>query len=119
MALLDGGIAAIFGAAFSGLYLDATLHSGTGDPVYDGQGNITGYTGAGDVAIKAQVDVATEAMRQADGYAEGDCRIIVLAQGVPAINSDMQVTVREQLWHILSAELDAAASHWVLRARRA
>ena len=120
MALLDGGIAAIFGAAFSGLYLDATLHSGTGEPVYDPvTGEITGYTGGGAVAVKAQVDTATEAMRQADGYAEGDARILVLAQGVGTITSDHRITVRGQQWLILSAELDAAQSHWTLRARKA
>jgi hypothetical protein len=120
MALLDGGIQAIFGAAFGGLYLDATLHQGTGSPVYDPiTGAITGYTGGGDVACKAQVDVATEAMRQADGYAEGDARILVLAQGIGTITSDHRVTVRSQLWHILSAELDAAQCHWTLRARKA
>jgi hypothetical protein len=117
--ILDGGIAAVFGAALSGLYLDATLHRGTGSPTYDGEGNITGYTGAGDVAVKAQVDTATEAMRQADGFAEGDARILVLAQGIGTITSDHRITVRGQEWHILSAELDAAQSHWTLRARKA
>lgn len=119
MGLLDGGIAAVFGAAFSGLYLDATLHAGTGEPIYDDGGNITGYTTEADVAIKAQVDVATEAMRRAEGFAEGDCRILVLSQGIGTVNTDHQITVRDQRWHILSAELDAAASHWTLRARRA
>lgn len=115
--LLDGQIAAVFSAALSGLYLDGTLHAGTGSPVYDASGNITGYTGGGDVAIKVQVDSATDAMRRADGYAEGDCRVIVLARGVSAITSDMELTARAKRWRILSAELDAAASHWTLRAR--
>lgn len=119
MGLLDGGIAALFSTALSGLYLDGTLHTGTGDPVYDDDGNITGYSGAGDVAIKVQVDAATDAMRQADGYAEGDARIIVLAHGVATITSDHTVTARGKHWRILSAEQDAAASHWVLRARAA
>lgn len=117
MGVLDGGIAAVFGAAFSGLYLDATLHAGTGEPIYDDGGNITGYTTDADVAIKAQVDVATEAMRRAEGFAEGDVRLIILAQGVPAVTTDHQVTARGRLHAILSAELDAAASHWVCRAR--
>lgn len=118
MGLLDGDIAALFGTAFSGLYLDATLHTGTGDPTYDAGGNVTGYSG-GDTAIKAQVDVATEAMHRFEGYAEGDARIIVLAQGIGTITTDHQITVRGQLWHILFAELDAAASHWICRARKA
>ncbi|RIV79573.1 hypothetical protein [Pelagerythrobacter aerophilus] len=117
MGLLDGGVTAIFGAAFGGFYLDATLHAGTGEPIYDPvTGAVIGYTG-GDTACKAQVDAATDAMRRADGYAEGDARIIVLAQGLPAITSDNEITVREKRWRLLSAELDAAASHWVCRAR--
>ena len=117
MGLLDGGIASIFHSAFSGLYLDATHHAGTGEPVYDANGNITGYLG-GDQACKAQVDAATDAMRRAEGYAEGDARIIVLAQGLTGgIDSDHEITVRGQKYRILSAELDPAASHYVCRAR--
>lgn len=116
MGLLDGGIEAIFGAAFGGLYLSATLHAGTGEPIYDDDGNVIGFEG-GDTACKAQVDAATDAMRRADGYAEGDARIIVLAQGIGTVDSDNEITVRGKRWRLLSAELDAAASHWVCRAR--
>jgi hypothetical protein len=116
MGLLDEGIAAVFGAAFGGLYLDATLHAGTGEPIYDAGGNVIGYED-GDTACKAQVDAATDAMRRADGYAEGDARIIVLAQCIGTIDSDSEITVRGQRWRLLSAELDAAASHWICRAR--
>lgn len=119
MGLLDGGIAAVFSSALSGLYLDATLHTGTGAPIYGTGGAITGYTTSSDVACKAQVDVATEAMRRLEGFAEGDCRIIVLAQGIGTITTDHRITVRGVVWLILAAELDAAASHWTLRARRA
>lgn len=119
MGLLDGGIAAVVNSALSWAYLDATLHRGTVSPTYDSGGNITGYTGGADVAVKAQVDVATEAMRRTDGFAEGDCRILVLAEGAGTITSDHRITVRGTEWVILSAELDAAASHWTLRARKA
>jgi hypothetical protein len=118
MGLLDGGIAAIFSTALSGLYLDATIHRGTGDPLYDGDGNITGYADTGDEVCKAQVDTATEAMRRADGFAEGDARILILAHGLGPVTSDHQLTVRGQRWHLLSAELDAAQSHWTCRARK-
>lgn len=119
MGLLDGGISAVFSSALSGLYLDGTLHAGTGAPIYDNNSEITGYTGGDDVACKAQVDVATEAMRRLEGFTEGDARIIVLAQGIGTITSDHRITVRGELWLILSADLDAAASHWTLRARLA
>jgi hypothetical protein len=119
MGMLDGGIAAIFSSALSGLYLDGTLHTGTGEPIYDDDtGDITGYTGSGDVACKVQIDAATNAMRQADGFAEGDCRAIILAQGIGTVTSDWTLTARGEDWRLLSADLDAAASHWVCRARR-
>lgn len=117
MSLLDGGIRAIFASAFGGLYLTGTLHQGTGQPVYGTGGAITGYTGGGDASVKLQVDAATDAMRRDGGFAEGDVRIIVLAQGVSALTSDHEVTTRGIRYRIMSSELDAAASHWVCRAR--
>ncbi|QDC37098.1 PepSY domain-containing protein [Sphingobium fuliginis] len=117
MGLLDGGLASIFNAAFSGLYLDASLHTGTGTPIYGPGGVITGYSG-GDRAVKVQVDAATDAMRRGDGYAEGDVRIIILAQGIGAVTSDHRLTVGAVTYSLQSAELDAAASHWICRGRR-
>lgn len=118
MGLLNGGIAAIFSAAFSGLYLDGLVHKGTAEPVYDDEGNITGYSGPGDVAIKVQVDSATWSMRNSDGFADGDVRLIILAQGIGQLNTDQEVTVSGRgIYRLMSAELDAAASHWVCRGR--
>ena len=118
MGLLDGGIAAIFGAAFGGLYLDGTLHRGTGSPIYASGGVITGYGGGGDVAVKVQVDAATDAMRRAEGFAEGDVRIIILAQGIGPVTSDHRITIGATTYSLQAAELDAAASHWICRGRR-
>lgn len=120
MGLLDGGIEAIFGAAFSGLYLPATLHRDGTVPVYDGEGNITGYSNAASVACRAQIDAANYAMRQAQGFAEGDVRIIVLSSGLGVeITTDFQITVSGKRWMIASVERDAANSHYILRGRRA
>lgn len=120
MGLLDGGIEAIFGAAFGGLYLPATLHRDTSAPIYDGEGNITGFSGGGDIGCRAQVDAATYAMRQAEGFIEGDTRIIVLSAGLGVeVTTDMQITARGVRWQIAGVDRDAAASHWVLRGRPA
>lgn len=120
MALLNGGLEAIFGAALGGLYLDATLHRDTSAPIYDGEGNITGFGGGADIACKAQVDSVTYAMRQAEGFVEGDVRIIVLSAGLGiALTTDMQITVSGKRWQIASADRDAAASHWICRGRPA
>lgn len=119
MGLLDGGLASIFNAAFSGIYLPGTLHAGTGEPIYDDDtGEIIGYEG-GDLPCKAQVDAATDAMRRADGFAEGDVRLIILAQALPELNSDHEVSVSGKRYRLQSVERDPALSHWVCRGRRA
>lgn len=120
MSLLGGGIASIFGNVFGSLYRDGLLHRDGTDPIYDGEGNIVGYTGGGDVACKAQVDAATYAMRQAEGYSEGDVRIIVLSAGLGVeVTTDFQVSVGGKRWMIGSVERDAANSHYVCRGRAA
>lgn len=115
MGILDGGLSGVFGAAFGPLYLPAVLHRRS--LVDLGDGSLSEVVA--DVAVRAQVDAATEAMRQAEGYADGDVRILVLAAGVPALSSDDWITVRGQRWSIQSASLDPAASHWDCRGRRA
>lgn len=149
MGLLDGGIARIFNSTFGGLYLPAILHAGTGDPIYADGGEIVGYVGGGDQPIKVQIDAATDAMRRADGFAEGDVRLIILTtygqpggvaltphsdetplsddslyqQGsyghVVEITSDHEVTVQGVKYRLQSVERDPALSHWVARGRRA
>ncbi|WP_347271629.1 hypothetical protein [Rhizorhabdus histidinilytica] len=120
MSLLDGGIAAIFGAALGGIYLDGQLVRSGAMPIYDNEGNITGYAGGAPIAIKCQVDAATWDMRRAEGYVEGDMRIIVLTAGLGvAITTDHRITAKGATWMIQSVELDAAASHYVLRGRKA
>ena len=119
MSLLDGGIARIFNSTFGGLYLPATLHAGTGEPIYDPDtGEIIGYDG-GDTPCKVQIDAATDAMRRAEGFAEGDCRLIILALGLPEVTSDHEVSVSGVRYRLQSAERDPALSHWVARGRKA
>jgi len=118
MGLLDGDIAELFADVFGSFYLDATLHAGTGEPEYGPGGTIIGYDG-GDTPVKVQIDAATDAMRRADGFAEGDVRLIILAMGVPEVTSDHAVTVSGRLYQLQSAERDPALSHWVCRGRRA
>lgn len=120
VSLLNGGIEAIFGAALGGLYLDATLHRDGSDPIYDGEGSITGYAGGAEIPCKAQMDAATYAMRQADGYVDGDVRIIILSAGLAVeVTAEHQIEVAGKRWMIASAERDAARSHWVCRGRKA
>lgn len=118
MGLLNGGIAAIFGAALSGLYLPAMLHV-PGAYATDDEGNILPSVGT-DLPCRAQVDAASYAMRQSEGYSEGDVRIIVLVAGLGIeIATDCQISVSDKRWMVGSAELDAASSHWICRGRAA
>ncbi|MGL4640522.1 MAG: hypothetical protein ACRCVX_12440 [Shewanella sp.] len=117
--MLDGAISELFGEVFGALYLDGTLDTGLAQPIYDTEGNITGYAGGDNVPIKVQTDAASYAMRQQEGFAEGDAMLIVLGQGIGDVTTDHEVVdgygVR---WKVQSADQDAARSHWVLRGRR-
>jgi hypothetical protein len=118
MGILNGGLAAVFGAAFSGIYLDGVLHRGLSDPIYDERGNITGYGGGADIPMKVQRDRVTEAMRRADGFTDKDVALIILTAplGGIEITTDMEATDGHGArWKIGSADLDAAGSHWLCR----
>lgn len=115
MGLLDGGIASIMHGVFSGIYLDATLHRTT--TTSDGKGG--GSTSDADEAVKAQLEAATEAMRQAEGYTDTDVRILLLAHGVDRPNSDCEVTVDGTRYGIRSVGRDPAGAYWDIHGRRA
>ncbi|MBI1179107.1 MAG: hypothetical protein GC201_01015 [Alphaproteobacteria bacterium] len=115
MGLLDGGIQSVFSAAFGQLYLDATLHRVTIQD--DGTGSYT--TVESDEVVRAQVEVATWAMRQADGYSDGDVRVLILAAGVDRPKTDDQITVRGVRWSLSNIGMDPAASYYDCRGRRA
>lgn len=113
MSLLDGGIAATFSAALSGLYLDGTLHRWS--TVDDGMGG--GVSGFSDEAVKAQLDQTTQAQQRGEGYTDTDQRILVLAHGVDPISTDDELTVANKRWKIASVTTDPAASYYELRGR--
>lgn len=122
MGLLDGGIASIFSAAFGGIFLDGLLHRDGTDPIYDGEGNITGYGGGAEIPMKVQRDACSYTMRQSEGYTEGDVMLIILAAPLNGlkVTTDFQVSDGSgQRWTIQSADLDAASSHWICRGREA
>lgn len=114
MGLLDGGVAAIFAQAFSGFYLDATLHR-AGEITYT-NGVITG-NGSTDIPAKAQIDAATYAMVNSDGYVDGDMRILILNPGVP-VTTDDEITVAGTRWKIQSVTQDPAIAYYECRGRR-
>lgn len=115
MGLLSGDLAAVFSSAFSGIYLDGTLHRAA--LTDDGQGG--GSSTFTDQAVKAQLDATTQAMQRSDGYVDTDQRILVLAFGVDTPTADDEITVRGQRWKIASVALDPAQAAYELRGRKA
>lgn len=112
MALLDGGLQSIFGAAFGTIYLDGSLIRVT--TTDDGTGSLTESATAS--AIKGQLDAVTEKMRQSAGYTDGDMRIIVLQSGVSIEpDTDDRIVLGGKAWSIADIEADPAQTHWVMR----
>jgi head-tail adaptor len=115
MGLLDGGLARIFNGAFSGIFLDATLHRST--LTTDNKGG--GTQAFVDEPVKAQLDFASASMRASEGYVDTDQRIIVLAYGVDEITADDEITVKGKRWSIASVATDPATAAYELHGRLA
>jgi hypothetical protein len=122
VSLLDGQLAAAFAGVFGGIYLDGSLYRARtfeddgkgGQPVRDP--NDDGFLPA--EAVKVQVDQATQAMRAAHGYVEGDVRILMLAHGVAAPDTDCECAAGGARYMIASVATDPAGSYYELRGRK-
>lgn len=115
MNLLDGGIREIFANAFSGIYLDATLHRTT--VTYDGSGG--GSATQSSETVKAMFSRTTQAMREREGYSDTDMRILVLALNVDEIDTDCEITLGGRRWGIRHVGQDPARSYFDLHGRTA
>lgn len=111
MGLLDGGLQAVFGAAFGGIYLPGTLHRPTRTEADNGDVTVA-WT---DAPMKYQPDRITEAMRQAEGFTDKDAAFIILQAGVAPFDTDAEATMGGR-WAIKSVDADPASTHWVVRA---
>ena len=112
MSLLDGGLQRIFGAAFSSIYLPATLHIVMRD--YAANGDVT--TVEINTPVRAHKDAATESMRRDPGYTGTDVAIFILQDGVAtAPTTDHEITLQGERWGIGSVTSDAASTHWIVR----
>jgi len=118
MGLLDGGIAAAFAGVFSAVYLDGTLYrpSSSAD---DGKGGGMASGFDSGIPVKVQIDAASQAMRSADGYVEGDVRILMLAHGVATPDTDCEIGAGGARYMIASVATDPAGSYYELRGRKA
>lgn len=113
-ALLNGGLQGIFGAAFGAVYPSGYLLRTT--LTDDGEG---GYSTSHAVhSIKGQVDQASERMRRAEGYTDGDMRIIVLQSGVTVEpNTDDLAILGGKVWALSGIQADPAITHWEMTGR--
>lgn len=112
MALLDGGLASIFGAAFGGVYLPAVLTKYTRADANDGTITETST----EYACRAQVDAATEAMRRQAGYTGTDVRILILSASLAVtVTSDDRITVAGSTYRIANVARDPAGAYFECR----
>jgi hypothetical protein len=116
MGLLDGQIGEMFAAVFGPLYLDGTLYRAVaGD---DGQGGGSGNGFDNGTAVKVQIDAATQAMQQAEGFVDTDVRILILAHGVASPDTDAEVAAGGARYMVATVGTDPAGSYYELRGRK-
>jgi hypothetical protein len=122
-----GAVFASRARALSGQY-GGPYHSAVvvdyGAPIYDGGGSLSAPRQRIARDCIAQVDAATQAMRSADGFADGDMRILVLADSLSGeITTDSRVEILAGPhignWLVASVARDPFGAYWELRGRRA
>jgi hypothetical protein len=117
VSLLDGQLAAAFAGVFGGIYLDGQLYRAL-DFADDGKGGGTDAGFAPAEAVKVQLDQATQAMRVTVGYVDGDVRILMLAHGVAAPDTDAEIAAGGARYMIETVGTDPAGSYYELRGRK-
>lgn len=117
MGLLDGGLAAIFGSAFSGVYLDGAISSpGVRNDTDEG---LIRYTDPTSQDVSYQEERVTEAMRRDPRYTDKDARVLVLQIGrggpVPRPTSGQTLTDKNAArWTVVEVGSDPANTYWDL-----
>lgn len=95
-----------------------------GQPSYDTGGSVIASGNVTTMAVRAQFDAATQAMRLAEGFRETDARCLVLAAGLPhALDTTTRINVCDGPyagdWSVLSVVRDPAGIGFECRVRRA
>lgn len=113
MALLDGALARVFGAAFAGTYLPATLQRVT----FERQRGGSLVESVAELPCRAQVDAASEAMGAAAG--EPEVRVLILAASLAsgAITTDDRLVVGGRRYAVAQVDRDPAGALFILRCR--
>lgn len=111
MALLDGGLARLFGAALGGVYRPATLHRIGRERLRGGSLAET----VADLPCRAQLDAAVEG----GGEDGGEVRILLLAASLAGgVAAEDRLTLAGTSYVIGAVERDPAGAIWQLRCRR-
>lgn len=112
--LLTGGGAGLLNSVFAAIYPDGTLWKEKRVELDGGD-----FANVPDPKpIKVQTDRVTEAMRSAPGWADAEVRLIILSAGVPALNTDDEISAPDPAsgvmtrWRLRTAGRDTCGSHW-------
>lgn len=115
MGLLDGGLAALLGAALGRTYLPATLHRVSTERLRGG----STIESVVDLPCRAQIEAASEAMQAGAGAAERRVRILVLASSLAGpIGSGDRLSIGGERYAITAVARDAAGAVYDLAAQR-
>ena len=109
MSLLDGDLAVLFGAAFAGLFRNATLGKLT--VTDDGSGGFTSVLIP--YPVKLMVEAVSDRSRAASGLPEMAVTLSVLQAGLGAtVDLDDQITVGGTNYRVIRVEADPAGAVW-------
>ena len=111
MSLLDGALAAVFGAALAPLFLNGILHK-----VTDADTGAGGFAPATqDYPVKVAVEALSDRARAASGFPDPAVRIDLLAAGL-AVQPDLDdlVTVSGRTYRIIRVDTDPAGAAFAL-----
>lgn len=119
MADTFAGIATGFSSVMGGPYSAGIVRNVT-DAVFDDGGSIITPGVHVERACQIQVDAATEAMRQAEGFTDRDLRLLIISL-TGTLNTDARAEVtngpRAGLYRLLSCGPDPIGIGWECRAR--
>jgi len=112
---IAGAVSSAVGGPFHAAKL---LYPGT--PVYDDGGDIITPGVPSEVDCRVQVDVATEAMRQAEGFMVEDVRLIILDPATLDRTPKVSLTAGPfagKVYSLMSVQRDPLAFGWDCRGR--
>ena len=123
LAAAYSGIALKVSAAFGGPYVAGKVIDQT-EQTFDAGGSIEDPGVVSERGCMVQVDLANEAMRQSEGYAEGDARFLVLSSTLTGtLDTDATVQVLAGplagTWLVSAIERDPFGVYYQGRGRRA